>query len=445
MKFKNNINSLIKKYSVKFNYKIPRISIILAAGHGKRIKSSTSKALYQLWGAPSVIRVSEAAKKSIASSNQIIVVGIKAEEVIQAVGKRKNTLFAYQKQQKGTGDAVKIALGTIDKKFNGDVYIFPADAGLITENIIKDFRTQFEKSRCDMMMLTGKYEGETTKNHYGRVIKEKKANEVIEIKEYKDIEALNDMYKIVHKGKALSFTKNELLQIREFNSSIYAVKTAPLKKNVHDLKSANIQKEYYFTDMVKVFNKRGLKVGSQTIEDSASLMGFNDRITLKKMENIARQRVYEQLKGIVSFHDCEDFFISEDVAKHILEMDKKGILVDLNMGKGAYLGKGVILGKNVKIGKNSYLNGNVIIQEGVHIGENVKIIGNKKYPVKIGKGVNINGISYIVGCIIENGVSIEHCILIKKHIQRKLSKDGKIKPLRYIFPKAEGTECLKKI
>lgn len=445
MSSETGVNSLIKKYSTEFDYKIPRISVILAAGHGKRIKSTTSKVLYEIWGVPSVMRVSESAKKGISSPNQVIVVGIKAEEVIKALGKRKNTCFVYQKQQNGTGDAVKTALEAINSKFGGDIYVFPADAGLITEDVIKDFRRQFEKSHCDMMMLTGKYNGETTQNHYGRVIKDKKTNEIIEIKEYKDVAALDGVYKIVHKGKALSFTRDELLKIKEFNSSIYAIKIAPLKENIPDLKPANIQKEYYLTDMVKIFNKHSLKVGSQTVEDSEPLIGFNDRATLKKMENISRRRVYEQLKEVVTFQDPEDFFIAEEVANRILEMDKKGVLADLQVGKGAYLGKGVILGKNVNIGKNSYLNGDITVQEGVKIGENVKIIGDKKYPVKIGKNANINGISYIFGCVINGGISIEHCILIKKHVQKKLSRDGKIKPLRYIFPKEEGTDCLEEL
>ncbi|MBU0533264.1 MAG: NTP transferase domain-containing protein [Candidatus Omnitrophica bacterium] len=444
MDSENKINSLIKKYSTDFDYKIPRISIILAAGHGKRIKSSTSKVLYEIWGIPSVNRVLESAEKGISSPNQVIVVGVKAKEVIKAVGRRKNTQFVYQSQQNGTGDAVKTALEVINKNFKGDIYIYPADAGLITEEIIKDFRKQFENSQCDMMVLTGEYIGDPVKNHYGRIIKEKQ-DSVLEIKEYKDIVALKDAYKIVHNGKALSFRKEKLLKIEEFNSGIYAFKIKPFRNHISELKSNNIQKEYYLTDMVKIFNKYNLKTGSQMVENSNFLMGYNDRATLEKMENIARQRVYEQLKEIVIFRDPEDFFIAEEVVSCLLEMDRKGILVDLQIGKGAYLGRGVILDRNVTIGKNSYLEGDINIQEGVKIKEGVKIIGDDKYPVKIGKNVNIKGTSYIFGCIIDSSVSIEHCILIKKHIQKKLSKSGEIKTLRYIFPKEEGVDCLKQL
>lgn len=484
MNSNSNIGFLIKKYSSNLDYKIPRISIILAAGHGKRIKSATSKVLYEIWGVPSVIKVSKAAIEGIANPNQIIVVGIKAEEVIKAVGKRGNTCFVYQKEQKGTGDAVKTALNAIDKKFKGSIYIFPADAGLITKDIIQAFKEKFTNSNYDMMVLTGKYDGEVAKNHYGRVVKNTRNREVIEIKEYKDIAALKGVYNFVHKGRVLSFAKDELLNIEEFNSGIYAFKIKPLIKCMSYLKPNNIQKEYYLTDTVKIFNQLNLKVGSKMV-DSNYVIGFNDRVTLKKMENIARQRVYNQLKEIVTFQDPEDFFIAEEVVKYILQMDKKGILIDLEIGKGVHLGQGVILNRGVKIGKNSYLAGNILLREGVRIGENVqistypnqifkigknteilrgdilkgnlqigndsrieswvRITGNDEYPVRIGDNVLIKGTTYIFGCLIDSGVSIEHCILKKKHVIKRLSKNGQVKALRYIFPKEEGTDCLENL
>ncbi len=481
MNSNNNISSLIREYSSNFDYNIPRISIILAAGHGKRIKSSTSKVLYEIWGTPSVIKVSKSARNGISSPNQIMVVGIKAEEVIKVVGKRENTCFVYQKEQKGTGDAVKVALEAINKKFRGNIYIFPADTGLITEDVIRNFKKQFENSYYDMMVLTGKYDGEVAKNHYGRVVKNTRNREVIEIKEYKDIIALKGVYKIVHKGKALSFTRNELLNIEEFNSGIYAFKIKPLRKCMSYLKPNNIQKEYYLTDTVRIFTRHNFKVGSKMV-DSNYVIGFNDRVTLKKMENIARQGIYNKLKEIVTFQDSEDFFIAEEVVKHILRMDKKGILVDLEIGKGTHLDQGVALNKSVKIGKNSYLAGNILLGEGVRIGENVqistypeqilkigknteilggdilkgnlqignnshikswvRITGSDEYPVRIGDNVLIKGTTYIFGCLIDSDVSIEHCILEKKYIKKKLSKDGQVQALRYIFPKEEGMDCL---
>ena len=72
-----NIEERLEQLSSKF-YKNDSLVIILAAGHGKRIRSSTSKMLHTIWGVPSIERVRLAVKNGINKSNITIVVGIKA-------------------------------------------------------------------------------------------------------------------------------------------------------------------------------------------------------------------------------------------------------------------------------------------------------------------------------------------------------------------------------
>ena len=69
--------------------KINETAIILAAGHGKRIKSQTSKMLHKIWEKSTVQRVFEACKNGLPKSNSIIVTGIKAEDVIEVIGEQK--------------------------------------------------------------------------------------------------------------------------------------------------------------------------------------------------------------------------------------------------------------------------------------------------------------------------------------------------------------------
>jgi bifunctional UDP-N-acetylglucosamine pyrophosphorylase/glucosamine-1-phosphate N-acetyltransferase len=169
-----NILSYVDKYSEKLDYKVKELAVILAAGHGKRIKSQTSKMLHKIWEVPTVERVYNACVDGIKDINIIIVVGIKAVDVMDVIGKRENTVFAYQEQQKGTGHAVQIALDKIEKKsFEGIVYIFPGDMGLIDKETLQTFRKNFLDSETDMMVLTGEYEGDPLKNSYGRIIRVK--------------------------------------------------------------------------------------------------------------------------------------------------------------------------------------------------------------------------------------------------------------------------------
>ena len=127
------IQEYILEHSDKIDYSKDIVSVILAAGHGKRLKTESQKVLHKVWGIPSVKRISESAKQGLACKNQIIVVGHKAIEVIDTIGKTKNTVFVYQAEQKGTGHALKTALDALENKFKGSVFIFPGICVLWTQ------------------------------------------------------------------------------------------------------------------------------------------------------------------------------------------------------------------------------------------------------------------------------------------------------------------------
>ncbi len=177
--------------------------------------------LHKIWEKPTVQRVFEACSNGLPKSNSIIVTGIKAEDVIEVIGVRKNNLFAFQEEQNGTGHAVQIALQKIDKKkFKGIVYILPGDMGLIDEQTMKMFRKSFIKSNTDMMVLTGMYDGDPVENSYGRIVRVKPNDDfgnssgkdtgkVIEIIEHKDILSIDENKPLVRNfnGKNYSFYK----------------------------------------------------------------------------------------------------------------------------------------------------------------------------------------------------------------------------------------------
>ena len=232
----NEIKESISKQKNKIDNAISETTIILAAGHGKRIKSHTSKMLHKIWEKPTVERVYDASKNGLKNVNTVIVVGIKAEDVMNVIGDRENTLFAYQEEQNGTGHAVQVALEKIDQDYNGTIYILPGDMGLIDIETIENFKKNFINSKADMMVLTGLYEGDSKNNNYGRIVrvKEKDVNgnwsgedkgKVIEIIEHKDILSLeeNKPHVAIFNEKEYSFTKKELLDNNEFNSGVYAV------------------------------------------------------------------------------------------------------------------------------------------------------------------------------------------------------------------------------
>jgi len=472
------------------------LAIVLAAGHGKRIKSETSKMLHEIWGVPTVVRVANAAKHGLRSDNQIIVVGIKAKDVAETSGKEVHRRFAFQAEQNGTGHAVKIALEAIPNgNYSGDIYVFPGDMGLLSAEAVQRFKDAYHNNPCDMMILTGLFEGAASDNYYGRVLRVPAEDlngqsagddfsKVIEIKEQKDILALqpNETYQVNYKGRTYGFTKEELINLGEFNTGVYAFKAERITNYINKLSTDNVQGELYLTDLILIFNENDLSVKASEAIDNRTVLGFNVKSVLKEMESYARDSVYEKLKEIITIADEDDFFIADEVVEQIVELDEKRGPLDISIGTGARIDKDAQLNKRIKIGNHAELSGRVILGEGVRIHDNVhvsaysnqtlkvgrnseifkgdiikgnleigencriessvNITGSDEFKTRIGNNVTIKGKSYVFGSIIEDDIWIEHSVLKCKHIKRVDSADGAVQAIRYFLPKAEGLEAI---
>ncbi|MBU2492489.1 MAG: NTP transferase domain-containing protein [Bacteroidetes bacterium] len=492
---KNDISKLLKQYSSSFDYSVNETAVILAAGHGKRIKSNTSKMLHTIWNVPTVERVYNACGAGLKKVNRIMVVGIKAKDVVKVIGVKKNTLFAHQAQQNGTGHAVKIGLELIKKNYKGTVYVFPGDMGLIDGKTVKMFKDEFKKSKSDMMVLTGIFEGKPEDNNYGRIVRVKEFddngrpsgkdyNKVIEIIEHKDILSMkdNEMHSMIFNKRKYSYTKKELIENNEFNSGVYAFKYNYLSRLINKIKSNNAQNEIYITDLISIFNMNGLNVSAVYPNEQHVIMGFNDKYVLSQMEFIAQKIIYEKLKNIVEIEDPRDFFIDETIVEEILKADKKGIPLDIKIGRGVYIGKGVKLNYNTTFKKNVKVEGNIIFghnvtihenasltcfpDQKIEIGDNVEIFwnntlkgniklgeatriesivditGSDEHKVIIGKNVVIKGTSYIYGSELDDNILIEHSVLKrKKIINTSKNKKDRMK-IRFYIPTSEGADLI---
>lgn len=487
----------IERYSSKLSDSCDILPIILAAGHGKRIKSETSKMLHTIWGKPSVVRVSQAVKKGLSTDNQIIVVGNKAKEVMKTIGECENTVFVYQEDQRGTGHAAQIALEQVPDTILNQlkaIFVLPGDMGLITADTIRKICEDFFAAHYDMVIMTGTYEGDPEENYYGRVIRvpEKDSSgytspdvgEVIQIMEFKDILNVDehDGYTVKHRDRTYRFTRQQLLGIPEFNTGVYAFKAQSLITNINAIKADNVQGEIYLTDLVSILNQNGYKIGISQAHDNDEILGFNVKSVLKTMNSIARARVYNELKDIITINDADDFFIHETLVERIKELDNRGEALDIVIGPGVHLGEnvqikqGVVIDKNttiqgdvlisentyigsgcsmdnyrgqkIVIGKNcqfltgTVIRGNVIIGDNVRIESGVRITGNDEYKVTIENNVLIKGTTYIFGSYIEEGVAIEQSILKQKRVERLTRKDGSIQAIRYCRPLPEGLDSL---
>ena len=112
-------------------------AVVLAAGEGTRMRSARPKPLHRLCGRPMVLHVLDALAQ-LPVTRVVVVVGHRAEWVTKTLIEHAPTgmaiEFVEQVEQRGTGDAMAVALTGLpddDGDDDGDVVVLPGDTPLL--------------------------------------------------------------------------------------------------------------------------------------------------------------------------------------------------------------------------------------------------------------------------------------------------------------------------
>src|SRR5713226_1958480 len=113
-------------------------AVVLAAGEGTRMKSTRPKPVHLLCGRPMVVHVLDALAE-LHVDRVVVVVGHGADWVIRQVQEESpadlNVEFVEQHIQRGTGDAVSVALTAFpdpeEGEDDGDIVVLPGDTPLL--------------------------------------------------------------------------------------------------------------------------------------------------------------------------------------------------------------------------------------------------------------------------------------------------------------------------
>jgi len=371
-------------------------AIILAAGEGKRMKSSTPKILHKVCGREMVNVVIDVIKK--AGINDIdVIVGRGADKVKEATAERKVS-YSLQEKQLGTGHAVMCAREFLEGK-KGTVAIFTGDAPLITEETVKKLLLFHEEGNYKATILTSIVDNPSG---YGRVIREK-SEEVLKIVEHKDC-------------------NEDELKVNEINSAMYCFDIEDLLRSLDKLDNNNAQGEYYLTDVIGILKNNGEKVGAVPILFEET-MGVNSRVQLAEAEKVMRKRInLKHMENGVTLIDPDNTYIEIDV-----QIDNDTVIYPGN----------VIQGKTV-IGEGCILYPNSRIEDSI-IGNNVSIQSSTILQSTVGENTTIGPFAYIrPECVIGKSARIGDFVEIKKST---IGDKTKVSHLTYIGDAEIGTEC----
>ncbi|MEC8350310.1 MAG: bifunctional UDP-N-acetylglucosamine diphosphorylase/glucosamine-1-phosphate N-acetyltransferase GlmU, partial [Pseudomonadota bacterium] len=343
--------------------------IILAAGKGSRMKSSTPKVLHTIAGAPMLHRVMSVAKR-LAPEQMHLVLGHGIEAIQDTLTEQWSSAnIVRQAVQLGTGHAVNTALEHVP---NGGIsLVLYGDVPLITAETLE---------RCVAIARASEL-GVVTANmsdpaQLGRILRNE-TDSIETIVEFKD-------------------ATPQQRAIHEINSGILAAPTHLLRAWLAQVQPNNQQGEYYLTDVVALAVNDGVSVQGIRVTDENEVIGVNDRLQLAQVERIAqRQLTNELMRQGVTFADPDRVDIRGSLSCGAdCFIDVNTVFVgDVCLEPGVVIGPNVVvesshLATGVQVKANTVIEG-AIIGEGCHLGPFARIRpgSNFAHGVKIGNFV----------------------------------------------------------
>ena len=245
-------------------------AVILAAGKGTRMKSSTPKVLHKIFGLTLIERVINQVLRVEGIDKIFVVIGHGADMVQECLDKSydKETIkTVLQTEQKGTADAVFRAYNDLEN-FEGNVLILCGDTPLLDEKTLSDFLEYHNSKQADLTVMSALLDNPAG---YGRIIR----------KQDKSLE------KIVEQKDAT----DEQKAVNGVNAGVYCFRWKKIKQAFFEISTNNSQGEYYLTDVIEWAVKQGLNTQAYILEDSKkNARNKLKRAAIRSFQNFERRK-----------------------------------------------------------------------------------------------------------------------------------------------------------
>jgi len=350
------------------------------------MRSRLAKVLHPVAGIPMVGHVVNAARAA-GVERLVLVVGHGREQVMDAMSADK-VQFVVQEPQLGTGHALLQAEAVIED--SEIILVLCGDTPLLRAQTLKKLIDYHQENRAAATVLTAQLEHP---EGYGRIIRDQ----------------LGDIVRIVEEKDA---TPQER-EIGEINSGIYCFDNEVFR-NLKSLDLNNAQGEYYLTDALAEYRRKGRRVLALPAALEEDVYGTNDRVQLAFAERVMRQRkCAEVMLSGVTVLDPATTFIDTQV-----EIGMDTTILPFTMIEGE-----TVIGENCLIGPGSRIISS-------RIGNQVTVDSSKVIESQIGDGCSIGPYAYLrPGTVLHQNVKVGDFVEVKKSV---VGSGSKIPHLAYV-------------
>ena len=369
--------------------------LIMAAGHGTRMRSSLPKVLHPVCGRPMVEWVVQAARD--AGAGRIVCITRPGEGVDDHLT-QSGTEIAAQTDGEGTGSAVLAARGAIEQAET--VVVLSGDHPLVAPDLITDLVRAHEQAGAAATLLTT---DKLDPTGYGRVVR-----------------ATDGAVERVVETKHAAERTPEELAIREINIGTYAFAAADLLKALDEVGEEH--GERYLTNVFPILRDDGRTLAAHRTEDLRSAMGVNTRADLIDIDALARRQIVERhaIAGVT-------FTAPDTVA----------IDATVEIGQDTTIGPGVTLTGTTKIGDNAQIGPQATIADS-QIGHDTTILHAVLTEAEVGPGATVGPFAYLrPGARLEENAKVGTFVEVKNST---LGAGAKVPHLSYVGDADIGEE-----
>ena len=365
-------------------------AVVLAAGHGTRMRSRLPKVLHPIAGRPMILWALDALA-AVEPGNVVVVLGPEGDEVKPSLPAGMRT--GLQEVRDGTGGATLIGLAALPDDVD-TVVVMCGDTPLVDPALVDALISDHVHSGRSATMVTAILDDGGA---YGRVVRGPDGVRVVEARD-------------AHPDE---------LAIREINAGLFAFDRAALTQALAKVTPDNAQGELYLPDALTLIDG---EVGALVAPDATVVAGINTRVHLAECEAAIQERLREQvmLGGVTM----------PDPSRVVLE-------AGVTVGQDTVLWPGTILRGATTIGEGCDIGPDVLMVDAT-VGDDTRITSAHVLESTVGSGCTVGPFAYLrPGVTMLDGSKAGTYVEMK---QTTLGEKSKVPHLSYIGDADIGTD-----